>query len=113
MVAGMAIRTVIAEDNLLVREGVTRLLDLQATSRSSRRAAISMRSWPRSSASGPTSSSRTSACRPGGADEGIQAADRLRDMHPEIGVIVLSQYAEPAYALALFEGGQRAGAPTC
>jgi DNA-binding NarL/FixJ family response regulator len=42
---------------------------------------------------------------PTGVDEGIQAADRLRTTHPEIGVVVLSQYGEPAYAVALLEGG--------
>jgi DNA-binding NarL/FixJ family response regulator len=38
-------------------------------------------------------------------DEGIEAARRLRATSPETGVVVLSQYAEPAYALALLEGG--------
>ena len=42
---------------------------------------------------------------PSGLDEGIQAADRLRESHPEIGVVVLSQYGEPGYAVALLEGG--------
>jgi DNA-binding NarL/FixJ family response regulator len=42
---------------------------------------------------------------PGSADEGIQAAKRLRETHPEVGVVVLSQYANPSYALALLEGG--------
>ena len=38
-------------------------------------------------------------------DEGIRAANLLRDTSPETGVVVLSQYAEPEYALHLFEGG--------
>ena len=42
---------------------------------------------------------------PNGGDEGIQAAARLRETNPETGVVVLSQYAEPGYALALFESG--------
>ena len=42
---------------------------------------------------------------PTGTDEGIQAALRLQTEHPEIGVVVLSQYAEPAYALQLLEHG--------
>jgi DNA-binding NarL/FixJ family response regulator len=42
---------------------------------------------------------------PSRTDEGIQIATELRDSDPEIGVIVLSQYAEPAYALALLEHG--------
>src|SRR5207244_3096985 len=42
---------------------------------------------------------------PGNTDEGIQAAERLRVSHPEVGVVVLSQYLEPSYALALLERG--------
>lgn len=42
---------------------------------------------------------------PSGAGEGIRIASILRDTDPEIGVVVLSQYAEPGYALALFESG--------
>ncbi|MEY2484145.1 MAG: hypothetical protein QOK24_2673, partial [Verrucomicrobiota bacterium] len=42
---------------------------------------------------------------PGDSDEGIQAAQRLRETNPEIGVVVLSQYATPSYVLALLEGG--------
>ena len=42
---------------------------------------------------------------PGGTDEGIQAAARLRETNPEVGVVVLSQYATPRYVLALLEGG--------
>jgi DNA-binding NarL/FixJ family response regulator len=42
---------------------------------------------------------------PSGGDEGIRLAARLRDTHPKIGVVVLSQYAEPDYVLALLEYG--------
>ena len=42
---------------------------------------------------------------PSGDDEGIQVANRLRVTHPEIGVVVVSQYADPRYGLALLEGG--------
>jgi DNA-binding NarL/FixJ family response regulator len=42
---------------------------------------------------------------PTGTDEGIRLAAQLRETHPEIGVVVLSQYADPAYALALLESG--------
>jgi len=42
---------------------------------------------------------------PGDADEGIQAAERLRETNPDVGVVVLSQYANPSYALALLEHG--------
>jgi DNA-binding NarL/FixJ family response regulator len=42
---------------------------------------------------------------PDGTDEGIRAAARLRETHPSTGVVVLSQYATPSYALALLGGG--------
>lgn len=38
-------------------------------------------------------------------DEGVRAARQIRDRHPETGVVVLSQYIEPEYALHLFDGG--------
>lgn len=44
---------------------------------------------------------------PTGTNEGIRAAQLLRDSHPGIGVVVLSQYLEPSYALALFDAGAR------
>jgi DNA-binding NarL/FixJ family response regulator len=42
---------------------------------------------------------------PSRSDEGIRAAEILRDTHPGVGVVVLSQYAEPIYALSLLEAG--------
>ena len=42
---------------------------------------------------------------PSETDEGIQVAARLRQSHPGIGVVVLSQYSEPAYVLNLLESG--------
>ena len=42
---------------------------------------------------------------PSGDDEGIRIANHLRCDHPGIGVVVLTQYAEPRYALELVEGG--------
>ena len=42
---------------------------------------------------------------PENTDEGIQAAIRLRETSPEVGVVVLSQYATPTFVLALLEGG--------
>jgi DNA-binding NarL/FixJ family response regulator len=40
---------------------------------------------------------------PGHSDEGIVAAQRIRDEHDDVGVLVLSQYVEPAYAMRLIE----------
>jgi DNA-binding NarL/FixJ family response regulator len=42
---------------------------------------------------------------PGGSDEGLRVAAMLRESNPEVGVVVLSQFADPAYGLALLEGG--------
>jgi DNA-binding NarL/FixJ family response regulator len=42
---------------------------------------------------------------PSGVDEGIRIANRLRRTHPLVGVLVLSQFAEPEYALALLAHG--------
>src|SRR5437763_10991277 len=42
---------------------------------------------------------------PTNTDEGIQAAAALRESNPEIGVVVISQYVSPHYALKLFEHG--------
>src|SRR5947208_67205 len=42
---------------------------------------------------------------PSGTDEGLQVASALRQSHPEVGVVILSQFAEPRYGLALLEDG--------
>src|SRR4051812_10028170 len=42
---------------------------------------------------------------PGRSDEGVRIAADLRDSHPNVGVVLLSQYLEPRYALDLFAGG--------
>jgi DNA-binding NarL/FixJ family response regulator len=42
---------------------------------------------------------------PTSTDEGIRLAAQLRGRHPNVGVVVLSQYAHPAYVVALFEDG--------
>ena len=107
----MPIRLVLAEDDYLVREGVLRLLetrpDLEVVAvcddLGSLLAAVE--------AERPDVVVTDVRMPPGGVDEGIQAAERLRDTHPEIGVVVLSQYANPSYVLALLERGS-ARAPT-
>ena len=42
---------------------------------------------------------------PSKTDEGIRVAVGLRETHPDVGVLVLSQYSEPAYVLRLFDLG--------
>jgi DNA-binding NarL/FixJ family response regulator len=101
----MTLRVVVAEDNLLVREGVITLLEhqeelsvcgacgsydelLETVAREMPDVVITDIRMP-----------------PTGTDEGIRAALALRDSHPKTGVVVLSQYVDPAYALALLERG--------
>jgi DNA-binding NarL/FixJ family response regulator len=43
---------------------------------------------------------------PTGTDEGLVAAERIAERHPETGVLVLSQHVDPAYALRLLESGR-------
>jgi len=99
------IRLVLAEDHYLVREGILRLLEARpdldvvavCDDLSSLLAAVE--------AERPDVVLTDIRMPPSDTDEGIQAAERLRETHPEIGVVVLSQYANPSYALALFQGG--------
>lgn len=101
----MPLRVILAEDSYLVREGVARLLAtrpdielcavcadlpelLDAIAREQVDVVITDIRMP-----------------PDRSDEGIVAAERLRELQPGAGVVVLSQYADPEYALALFEHG--------
>jgi len=99
------IRLVLADDNYLVREGVRRLLETQPDLE----IAAVCSDLPSLLAAVDTERPEVVLTDirmpPGCVDEGIQAAERLRETNPEIGVVVLSQYATPSYALALLEGG--------
>jgi DNA-binding NarL/FixJ family response regulator len=41
---------------------------------------------------------------PTGTDEGVRAAERLATTHPEIGVVILSQYSDPSWLARVFDG---------
>jgi DNA-binding NarL/FixJ family response regulator len=99
------IRVILAEDNFIVREGLQEILSaqpgvevvagrgdldglLRAVAEQEPDVVITDIRMP-----------------PSNTDEGIRAAARLRDSHPHVGVVVLSQYADPSYALALLESG--------
>lgn len=99
------LRIVLAEDHYLVREGMRRLLEshpdidvvgtcgdldalLAAVDKERPDAVVTDVRMP-----------------PTGTDEGIRAAAQLRATSPEVGVVVLSQFSEPRYALALLETG--------
>ena len=99
------IRVVLAEDNYLVREGVRRLVEAQAELEllavcedlDSLLAAVDEHA--------PDVVLTDIRMPPTGTDEGIRVAEHLRDSHPDVGVVVLSQYDEPSYAIALLERG--------
>jgi DNA-binding NarL/FixJ family response regulator len=101
----MPIRVIVAEDNYLVREAVTRLLDAHpdttvvgsATDYDSLLAVVE--------SAAPDVVVTDIRMPPTGTDEGVRAAVALRESHPALGVVVLSQYVEPDYALALLDGG--------
>ena len=77
------IRLVLAEDHYLVREGLRRLLETRARVRGRGRVRRPRLAARRGRArSSRTSSSPTSACRRAATDEGIQAAERLRETQP-------------------------------
>jgi len=96
---------VVAEDSLLVREGVRRVLDRQEDLEVVGEAA-DLPGLERAVAEHAPDVVLTDVRMPPAfTDEGIRAARAFRATHPQLGVVVLSQYAEPAYANALLEGG--------
>jgi DNA-binding NarL/FixJ family response regulator len=101
----MVLRILVAEDDLLVREGVVKLLnacpDMEVIGACSTYDEL----LAAAAADEPDVVLTDIRMPPTGTDEGIRAAMALRQSHPNIGVVVLSQYAEPAYAIALFEEG--------
>ena len=101
----MPIRLVLAEDHYLVREGLRRLLHAQAGLEVAAVCGDLASLLAAVDAQAPDVVVTDIRMPPDNADEGIQAAERLRETNPEVGVVVLSQYANPAYALALLEGG--------
>ncbi len=99
------IRTVVAEDSYLIREFLTELLssapeiELTAVCSTASELEKAIETWV------PDVVVTDIRMPPFLQDDGIQVAARLREANPEIGVVVLSQYAEPAYALALLGQG--------
>jgi DNA-binding NarL/FixJ family response regulator len=96
---------VVADDSYLVREALGHLLetdprvDLVATCRDGHELVETV------DAELPDVVVTDIRMPPSGDDEGIAFANRLRETHPEIGVVVVSQYADPRYGLALLDQG--------
>jgi DNA-binding NarL/FixJ family response regulator len=101
----VAIRVALAEDNLLIREGIRRLLDAEEGVQVVATCADLATLLAAVDAERPDVVLTDIRMPPTGTDEGIRAAANFRMSHPRLGVVVLSQYDDPAYALSLLEGG--------
>jgi serine/threonine-protein kinase len=96
------VRVAIADDHLLLREGLARLLAeaqmdvvLQAPDADLLRTSLAT--------TRPDVVVLDIRLPPTFTDEGLRAADWIREQHPEVAVLLLSQYLETAYALRLLE----------
>ncbi len=99
---GDARRVVLADDSVLLREGVARLLEeagfdvvAQSGTADDLLRHVSMHK--------PDVAVVDIRMPPTHTDEGLRAAQEIRVAHPGVGVLLLSQYVEPAYAMALLE----------
>ena len=101
----VAIRVVLAEDSYIVREGLEQVLarapgvEVVATCADLDALLAAVESER------PDVVVTDIRMPPTETDEGIRAAGVLRETWPDVGVVVLSQYDDPAYALALLESG--------
>lgn len=100
-----AIRVVLAEDNALLREGISKLIDAHDDIELVGTASNLPELLSLIETAIPDVVVTDIRMPPTGTDEGLQAATMLRQTRPDVGVVVLSQYTAPAYALALLEHG--------
>jgi DNA-binding NarL/FixJ family response regulator len=96
------VRVVVADDVMLTREGIARLLtdagiDVVAEAGDAERLIREVR------LKRPDAAIVDIRMPPTHTDEGLVAAQRIRTEHPDVGVLVLSQYVEPSYAMRLLE----------
>ena len=101
----MPIRVVLAEDSYLVREAVRLLFEAEPELELAAVCGDYGALMAAVDEHAPDVVLTDIRMPPSGTDEGIRAAQQLRETHPDIGVVVLSQYADPRYAVTLFEGG--------
>ena len=95
-----ALRVVLAEDSVLLREGVARILvdagfEIVGQAGTADDLLLKVRSYS------PHVAIVDIRMPPTHTDEGLRAAQEIRERHPGVGVLVLSQYIEPAYAMEL------------
>src|SRR3954462_1378475 len=93
-------RVVLADDSVLLREGMARLLadagfEIVGQAGDADELLLKVRSWK------PDVAIVDIRMPPSQSDEGLRAAKEIRASHPETGVLVLSQYVETAYAMEL------------
>jgi DNA-binding NarL/FixJ family response regulator len=101
----MPIRVVLAEDSLIVREGIRQLLELDRDVEVVASCGDLDALLDAVEAQRPEVVVTDIRMPPESGDEGIRGALALLERHPNLGVVVLSQYSDPAYALALLESG--------
>jgi DNA-binding NarL/FixJ family response regulator len=94
------VRVVLAEDSVLLREGVARILadagfDVVGQAGTADDLLLKVRSYS------PDVAVVDIRMPPTHSDEGLRAAQEIREKYPGVGVLVLSQYVEPAYAMEL------------
>jgi len=92
------LRVAIAEDTVLLREGIARLLEeagfeIVGQSSTADDLLLKVRSYH------PDVAIVDIRMPPTHTDEGLRAAKTIREQHPDVGVLVLSEYLEPAYAM--------------
>jgi DNA-binding NarL/FixJ family response regulator len=101
----VGIRLVIADDSLIAREGIEHILAMEPELE----VVASVGDLEELAAAvdreRPDVVLTDIRMPPSNSDEGIRFANRMRETHPELGVIVLSQYEEPGFALTLLEQG--------
>jgi DNA-binding NarL/FixJ family response regulator len=94
------VRVVLAEDSVLLREGVARILgeagfEVVGQAGNADELMLKVRSYS------PDVAIVDIRMPPTHTDEGLRAAQEIREKHPTVGVLVLSQYVEPTYAMEL------------
>jgi DNA-binding NarL/FixJ family response regulator len=101
----VTVRVVVADDNYLLRQGVTGLIEADPELAVAGVAGSFDELLEVVDDVKPDVVITDIRMPPTGTDEGVRAAALIRERHPSIGVVVLSAYASPSYALALLEGG--------
>lgn len=97
-------RVVVADDSVLLREGVVRLLEESGVEVVAQ-AGDADDLVRKVRAHKPDVAVVDVRMPPSNTDDGLRAAQQIRDESPEVGVLVLSQYVEETYAVELLEGG--------